>query len=403
VALEERAHAFMSELSGYLQIIAKRLWLIALLVVVTVSGIYYVESTRPPKYQAMVRLQVLAVESEDVTLFTPLRQAVSDELIRRTEEEFINVLRNREVAWEAARVINAESQTSLTADDIIDVMWPILEGDFLRITYVSADTATLAQRIANVHVEKALEYYRSSRTRGVHEIRLFIEKQLAQQQEKLLAAQGRLRKFQLKYNLTDIDREAASLQEQVRALQLQRDQVQRDMERAQAMAQTYEERAQAVRARAKALADTDEDLAKAYQAQALSYDSRAVDQRALAAGQKAALRNFDRLIADYKADLSNLIALETTYDNLQYEVKQERDRVTFLSDKLNEAKIKEEQALSGGYLQVVEEAREPVQPAPRQTWRLVLFGAALATIVGIVLAFLLEFLGGLFGQRQRTA
>lgn len=389
----------MSELIPYVQIILKRLWLIALLVVVTVAGIYYVESTRPPKYQASVRLQILTVEPEDVTLFTPLRQPGSQQQIERTGVEFINVLRNREVAWEAAREINKELGTSITADDILSVMWPWLEGEFLYVTYVSADTATLAKRMADVHIQKALDYYRTERTRSVTAARLFIEKQVQRQAEALSHARDNLAKFQLKYNLADIDREATAVQDQIRSLKLERDRAQIAADEAAASARVYREKARALREQADRTRQDDPERAAELDAQADTLEARAIAQEAALESQRAAISRYERLITAYQNRLAELIGLEGEYKSLVNAVKEAEDRYAFLAGKLNEAKIKEDQALNSGYIQVIEAAREPVQPAPRQTTRLIFYGAALATMLGVILAFVLEALSRLVSGR----
>lgn len=389
----------MADAAIYVHIILKRLWLIALLVAATVVGIYFVESQRPPKYQASVRLQILAVEPEDVTLFTPLRQPGSEQQIERTAEEFINVLRNKEVAREAARIINQELGTHITADDIISVMWPRLQGEFLDVTYVSAETATLAKRMADVHIEKALEYYRSQRTRSVTAARLFIEKQVQQQAETLSRTRDELAKFQLTYNLADINREAAAVQDQIRALKLERDRAQIEADRAAASAQVYRDKAQALRKEAARTRDSDPDRADALFAQADALDARATTEEATVAAQKAAVARYERLITAYENRLAELIGLQGRYESLVNAVKEAEDHYAFLTGKLNEARIKEDQALNSGYIQVVEAAREPVQPAPRQTSRLVFYGAALAAMIGVVLAFVLEALSRLVPRR----
>ena len=393
----------MDDLKVYVRIVLKRLWLIALLVVITVGGVYYFESTRPPKYQATVRLQILAVEPEDVTLFTPLRQPGGEQQIERTRAEFINVLRNREVAWDAARTINKELGTSITADDIINVMWPREEGEYLIVTYVSADTATLAKRMADVHIQKALEYYRAERTRSVTAARVFIEKQVQQQAEALSRARDNLAKFQLKYNLADIDREATALQDQIRALQLERDRAQVEADRAAASAEVYRQKAQALRDEATRLRESDAERADALTAQADTLEARAIAEEATVAAQRAAIARYERLIAGYENHLAELIGLQGEYQSLVNAVKEAEDHYAFLADKLSEARIKEDQALNSGYIQVVEAAREPVQPAPRQTARLVFYAAALAAMLGVVLAFVLEAAERLLSGPTATA
>ncbi len=380
----------MGEIKPYVQIVLKRFWLIALLVLVTVGGIYAIESTRPPKYQATVRLQVLAVEPEDVALFTPLRYPNTAEQIKRTGIEFMDTLRNRDVAWETARQINEELGTNLTADDIIKAAWPGMGGEFIQVTYVNIESATLAKRMADVHIQKALEHYRRERTRTITEARIFIEKQVQEQAEELSKARDNLRKFLLKYNLTDIRREAVSLQDQIRALQLERDRTQIEIDRLSTRARVTREKAKALREEATRVRAQDPDRADYLTKQADALEDEALADEVTLASQRTALTSYEHLITQYKNRLAELIGLEGEYDALVNAVKKAEDHHAFLVDKLNEAKTKEAQALHNGYLRVVEPAREPVQPAPKRTSRLVLYGAALAAMLGIILSLVLE-------------
>ncbi len=388
----------MNTLGTYANIVIKRLWLIALLVVVTVVGIYYVDTSRPPNYQATVRLQVLVTEPENVAIFATVRQTVNDEQKLRTGVEFIDVLRNRKVAWEAARAINKELGTSITADDILEAMWPRIEGTTVVVTYRNVPTATLAKRMADVHIEKALAFYRTMRTRSVTAARVFIEQQVEQQQATLSQARARLRDFQLKYNLSDVNRESTAVQDQIRSLRLERDRAQLQADQALASARIYRQQAKRLREEAATVREEDPEQADTLLAQAREYEAKALAQEAVAAGQQAMVARYERLTTAYENRLAELIGLQGEYERLVTEVKLAEDRYAFLADKLSEARIKEEQALSSGYLQVIEAAREPVQPAPRQTVRFVLFGAFLALLLGVVLAFALEFFGNLVGR-----
>ncbi len=391
----------MGELSTYVHIVVKRLWLIALLVLVTVIGLYYAETTRPPKYQARVRLQVLSVEPEAVSLFTPLRQAAGKQEIERTAVEFLSVLRNRKVAWDAAREINKEMGTNLTGDDIVDHLWPWIEGEFISVTYVSVKSASLAKRIADVHIAKALEYYRSIRTRNVTDVRIFLEKQLTKQADMLAEARKNLQDFQLRYNLADLQREATAVQDQIRTLELQRDSAELAAAQARAKARVYRTRAATLRVQAEKSGD--EERAADLRHQADGYEDRAVAQDAVAAAQDAAVKQYEHMITSYQNRLAELIGLQSEYKERVDAVHREEARYAFLSDKLNEARIKEQLALDHGYIQVVEAAREPVEPAPKKISKRVLYGAGGALMLGIILAFVLEAVERALGRSSRVA
>ncbi len=397
---EETSVVAMDNLRVYINIVLKRLWLIALLLVITVGGIYYTASSRPPKYQTTVRLQILGVEPDAITLFTPVRQVPTAQQLDRIGADFINALRNRDVAWKSARQINKELGTHLTADDIIKVIWPWLDGEFIYVRIVEADTATLAKRMAEVHIENALAYYRTERARSVIVARQFIEQEVKKQEDVLAQTRDTLTKFRLRYNLADVDREIEALQDQIRALRLERDRAQVKAEQAESGARTYRHLAQTLRQQASSLSP-DNVQHEALLSQAREYETRAGVQDAVVAGQQAAIRRYDRLINDYENRLAELIGIQEEYESLVHRVKQEEDQYAFLQSKLKEAQVKEDQALHSGYIQVVEAAHEPVRAAPRNIGRLVFYGAALALMIGVVLAFLLEFLSHL--ARRQTS
>ncbi len=388
----------MDTLRPYVHIVLKRLWLILLLVVVTAGGIYLTMAAQPVAYNATVRLRVTVTETEDVALFSTVRPPAGDQQELRTGVEFIDILRNRDVAWEAAHALNQELGTNVTADWILEAIWPRIEGTTIVVTYRNLPTATLARRMAEVHIQKALDFYRQIRTRTVTLTRTFLEQQLADQAEALNQARQRLRDFLLQHNLADIRREATALQDQVRALQLERDKAQVAAEQAQAIAAAYRREAAALERRAAALADRDPDQAAALRAQAQALAAQALEQEAAAAGHRARVNEYDRLITQYQNRLAELLGLESEYAQLQMDIRLAEDRYTFLADKLAEARTKEQLALETGYLQVVQDGREPVTPVARPVIRYVLYGVFVATLLGIVLALVLELIANLLGR-----
>jgi len=86
---------------GYGAILLRWLWLILLLMVVTVGVIYLRASAAPPEYQATVTLQVIAQEPEEVSLYTTLRSAATEELMRSVRAEFVGVLGSTTIAWQS--------------------------------------------------------------------------------------------------------------------------------------------------------------------------------------------------------------------------------------------------------------------------------------------------------------
>lgn len=416
-----------NEFSGYVTVVRRRLWLIGLLLAVTVGTILYLGFTAPPAYEARVRLRVLAVEPESVALFTQSAALAGREQIIATREEFLAFLNSRSAAWKTI----ADLGLATDADALLRQLNLRDEGDFISVV-ATAERPDLAEQIATTHVDNALQAYREFRMVPVSQSMQFINTQVETQQKTLAEAQDALLKFKLANNVESLPTEINALQGEIRQLRLNRDSVAIDEQQADAVRKTYQVMAdEALRQSIVTLApatvatptvtgtldvvtaagglDTTgrEQLAQRLREEALRYNNLAVAQQVRIVEAKAAQARYAQMIAQREADLSALIGLHAGYDNLQATVERAEDAYNFLADKAVEARLKEDQGLNAGYLQIVEPARIPTNPAPSQTLRLALVGGILAILVGIVLAFVLDFGSSLrrspgAGQSMRT-
>jgi len=78
---------------------------------------------------------------------------------------------------------------------------------------------------------------------------------------------------------------------------------------------------------------------------------------------------YDQLISQHQAELQRLTALSDECEALQYNITRAESYYEFLVDKETEAKLKENEVLRGGFIQVVEPAyppREPVSPSTQR-------------------------------------
>jgi uncharacterized protein involved in exopolysaccharide biosynthesis len=408
-----------NEFSRYVAVISKRLWLIGLLVIATVGTILVLGFSAPPAYEARVRLRVLAVEPEAVTLFTQSPALVGREQIIATREEFFAFLASRSVAWKTIADLGLEmdADTLLRHLDLRD------EGDFVAVI-ATAGHPELAEKIATTHVNHALQAYREFRLVPVGQSVQFVNSQVETQQKALADAQDALLKFKLANNLESLPAEISALQNEIRQLRLNRDTAAIDEQQAVAVHDTYRAMAeQALQQSVSALApgagaatpitgtlnvvgaaagledEERQQLARVLREEALRYNNLTVEQQVRIGEAKAAQARYAQMIVQREAELSSLIGLHADYDNLQAAVDRAQDAYSFLADKAVEARLKENQGLTAGYLQIVEPARIPTNPAPSQTVRLALVGGILAVLAGIVLAFVLEFAGNLRSSR----
>ena len=372
----------------YLNIIRKRLWLIILLLIVTVSGIVFISATADPVYRASVRLQVVASEPQEVALFSSFRAGASATELATAQTDFIRALQSGIVAWQTI----AELNLGIGAYDLLNDLSITTEGPFISVQ-VQASDPEVAESLAVRHVENALIYYRTTRARPSTVIRQFIGEQLQEEQEKMSNAKKALLDFKLAHNLESLDREVMAIQDMIRNLLSQRDQTILAIAGADAKIVVYETEIE------EALALADEAAEKEYTATADYYKGVAraisnslINERATAEAKRIEVTELNRLIGERGAELTSLLNLTTEHDQLQRDLWQAENNYNFLWAKNNEAVLKEDQAMNVGFIQIVEPARRPDAPAASQMKLMLPVGAAASILGGIVLAFVLEFM-----------
>jgi len=134
-------------------------------------------------------------------------------------------------------------------------------------------------------------------------------------------------------------------------------------------------------------------LAQRYSTQAINFEASGISAR-------AAVTRYDQMIEQRRADLQKLLLLGNEYTALDTAVRRADSNYAFLLTKENEARLRESQARSVCFIDILEPARYPDQQAASKLPRLLLLGGVISLLVGIVLAFLLEFLESLGQQPQ---
>lgn len=411
-----------------IRIIRKRLWLIVLIFLVTMGAIFYTQLTAGEVYQAAVRLQVLAVEPGEVGLFSTFRaQGTSDEIIA-TQNEFIAVLQAGFVAWETV----AELNLNMSAAQLLDRITILRDADFITVV-VQANTPQEAEGIATTHVDNALAYYKTVRSRPATTSKEFLTLQLDEERQQVAAARQKFLNFRLEHGLGSVPQEVSAYQDLIRTMKTERERAYIEARRAQEVAETYRKAADEAEAQAEiywqqaeearqarveaenrqlaALAQGDQTRAREaeiaveeqrqkeqdarsnaqyYQALAREYRKTAVHQDAVAEGHRAAQARYDQVIASLQTELSTLIGLSDTYDELSRQVAEALSSYDFVQSKLNEARLKESQIRNMGYIQVIEPARTPDRPLPSKLPQYALAGAVISLLAGLVLSFLIE-------------
>jgi len=360
-----------SDILTYLRIIRKRFWLIALILVVTIGVILFNSSREKPVYRAYVKLQVIAPEPQEVSLFTPSRPVASREEIVTVQQQFDAALRSPYVAWQSIADLNL----GISAAELLDGLTVFADGEFLHVTFV-ADNPMLVEAMATTQVENAFEYYAEARAKPSTVALQFIEQQLEIEEEDLAEAEAALLKFKIDHNVDSLPREITAIQDELRALRLERAKLVVECERAQAISDKYIEEA----------AETGSTEA------AVNYQRLATAQDAAVAGILAQELAYDELIEQTEDDLVDLLKLTTDYDSMTRVVSRVKSNYNFLAAKGSEAQLKKTQATNVSFVQIIEPARMPDRPAPSRTPKLLAVGAIVSILGGVILAFILEFL-----------
>jgi uncharacterized protein involved in exopolysaccharide biosynthesis len=369
----------VAEILTYLRIIGKRWWLITLIFIVTNSVILVNALKAKPVYQAYVKLQVIAPESQQVALFSETKPVASRDEIVAVQVQFDAALHSPYVAWQTIADLNL----GISAAELLEGLTVSAEEEFLHVTFV-ADNPMLVEAIATTHVENAFKYYAQIRAKSATVALQFIQQQLSDEEKALASAQNALLEFKLAHNVDSLPREIIAIQDQLRDLRLERAKLVAEREAAQAMAEKY--RAEAAKS----------DPQKA----AVNYISLAFNQDVAVASILAREAEYDRLIAQQEAKLEELLKLTTEYEELVRNVNRIQANYNFLSDKENEAKLKQSQANNVSFIQIIEPARMPDRPAPSRTPKMLAVGSIVSLIAGIILAFILEFISLLRASAQ---
>jgi capsular polysaccharide biosynthesis protein len=134
----------------YFNIIWKRLWLTILLFLITVGVILSISYTAKPVYRATVRLQVLAADRSDISLFTEYRSSSTESEIQQAQNDFLRALKSGFVAWKTVADLNLE----IGALELPEGLSTAIEGDFIVVT-VESDDPGRAEAIVTTQVNNA--------------------------------------------------------------------------------------------------------------------------------------------------------------------------------------------------------------------------------------------------------
>lgn len=325
----------IQEIASYFRIIRKWWWVLAALFAATVGTMLAIAFLSRTQYQATATVLVSAPPPQEVPLYSQFgRQALRDE-IAQTQTGFSEFLLEGTAPYQALEELpdipmgGSELRTRITID--------IPENSQLMRVAVRASDPETAALLANTLVETGLEEYGQLLAQPTANTRKFIEQELEAAREELEGAQARLVQFQIENKVGNLDKAINSQYELIRSLRLQG------------------------------------DLARAR-------------------GELAQAQAIQETILERVVELQGIAVLSAEYMELTDGVERARATYEFLLDKKSEANIKEKQILEVGSIQVITPARPPSRPVSAIDAKLVVLGAVVSALTGVLLAFLLEYI-----------
>lgn len=323
----------IQELLVYWRVIKKRLWLIALLVGTTVGTILLVAMLAKPTYRSTTSFQVTTPLPAEVALVTDFRTDTSRDELAYTRSNFLALIQSEFVAGEVASQLNLPMDAEELMKQVVIEVAP--DSDFVHLRVVAQDPQQAAD-IANTLVETAAKRFAEMSSVSFTTNREVILRQLERRKAELDVARAMLVQFL-------IDNSIGSFEG-----------VLIDQER-------------------------------------LLTSARAHRDDAMAEGKVDVAANYDRIIVRREQELQERVQLSAKYDDLRLEVNRLETTYSNLLSKEIEAELKEDVILSAKFVRVIP-ARVPSNPLPRIDFRIVLIGVALSLAVGILVAFILEYM-----------
>ena len=413
------------EFASYFKIIARRWWLLILLPVVTAAVILALSTIVQPQYTSNVKLQILPIDAQEVSLFSNIRTTATSEQVQAVHDEFYDVVRLPSVAWKTI----ADLGLNLSATELIERLNTDHQTNFITVL-LEMPSPELAQQAVSAYAENAMATHRDIRAAPARISLEFIGDQLEEQSQTLTAAEQSLQDFQLENEVGDLDREIMAYQDLRRTLQGDRDSTLVEVKRNKRLADEYQALAETNFTNSEVLSatipvsntlisdETDEAVELAeptapdpvllaeidrLMAQAQAYQGRAEEYNAAAKGFGSAAAEYERILNERQQQHIYLLGLQKQYEELVSDVARAGGSYAFLIDKANEAQLKLSQGQNIGYLQVAEPARLPNAEAPKRTVQLLIVGVLVSLLIALVLAFLLEVLERSLGQSKASS
>jgi uncharacterized protein involved in exopolysaccharide biosynthesis len=354
------------ELTDLLRVVRRWLWLIIAVVVVTELALWLGMRSAEPVYAATVKLQLSTPQREEVSAFDQYASISLRDEITVAINNFIDLVQSDEVYKRTISQLGLEGKDALYTVAAARAT----DADFVTVT-VQARTPSLAADIANAHVATAISYYGELRAQSTKaDENLFIE-QLRIAEKDFRDAESALSDFRTKNGIYSLESQMSTQQKLLEQLQLEHDQA------------VLNQSATAIATNATATATPVITTKK----KGVPVDTPVATPVIDPVGE------VDKLIAQRLKELEQLTALTPQYNILAQNVEQARTAYQHLLAKYSEAELKISAVQAANFIPVIKPAYTPV--GSESSWpKLALLALAGSLGLGVVLAFLLEYLTG---------
>ena len=333
------------DITKLFQVILKWWWIIALLLIVTVGTMTFIVITSEASYRSTVTIQISAPPPQEVPLFSQFGREALGQQIEATRQSLAEFFQQGDIAFRTVEFL--EEAVDITGSELRDQIEVVLPPDsqlvHVRVSAADPETAAL---LANTVVDVGRDLYAQLLAKPTSGVRGFVLQELADAEQKLIEAEKELELFRLEYKVVTLDQ---AVDDQNRLLSVLRQ---------------------------------SSDLAQAD-------------------GQAIKVQELKGIIALREAQLQEMITLLPQYNRLVDTVTRARASTNFLTGKDTEGQTKENQILAMGWVQVITQARPPSRPSAVLNTQIIIFGAIVSVIAGILLAFLLEYMDGLGTPKSR--
>jgi uncharacterized protein involved in exopolysaccharide biosynthesis len=324
---------FLRDLLAYIRILRKRWWLILALFVTTVSVTALLYLRAESFYRAWVTLQVGVPLPTDVSLYSGFRYDEFRNEVKYTQSAFTELLTDQSLIWRTM----SKAGVAMEVEDFLErTTIEAQPGSSFITVAVEADTPEAAQLLATTWIEEALSYYGSLQARPTTAAKEFIAQELEAARIELAEAERALAQFKVQNKIGNLDDNIRQQQNLVLSLLVSRD-------------------------------------------------------SALAEGDLEESANYDQIITERERQMQELVSLSTEYESLITAVNLSRETYNLLLSKETEAKIKENQILNVGSVQIISPAQLPSKPIPPFGRSIILLSGVVSLAVGVMVAFVWEY------------